>query len=158
LSPYKILAMRKTPGTPCVGICSSGIGDDVCRGCKRFAHEVINWNTYTNEQRHLVLSRLDNFLIQIIKNKIELIEIKELNKFSNVPTKRGDDIRDPYLMAYDLLKDKQLEVLKPEAHGFRVRHPYRHLPLSALHATITDEFFELSAAHYERYIAPGIVS
>ncbi|MEC7008614.1 MAG: DUF1289 domain-containing protein, partial [Pseudomonadota bacterium] len=30
--------------TPCIGVCSTGIGDSVCRGCKRFSHEVIHWN------------------------------------------------------------------------------------------------------------------
>ncbi|MDC1160500.1 DUF1289 domain-containing protein, partial [Luminiphilus sp.] len=23
--------------TPCIGVCSTGVGDVVCRGCKRFA-------------------------------------------------------------------------------------------------------------------------
>ena len=36
--------------TPCIGVCSTGIGDAVCRGCKRFTHEVIDWNGYSTEQ------------------------------------------------------------------------------------------------------------
>ncbi|MEL0305883.1 MAG: DUF1289 domain-containing protein, partial [Halieaceae bacterium] len=37
--------------TPCIGVCSTGVGDVVCRGCKRFAHEVIDWNGYSPEQK-----------------------------------------------------------------------------------------------------------
>ena len=37
--------------TPCVGICSTTYGDDVCRGCKRFIHEVINWNSFNPEEK-----------------------------------------------------------------------------------------------------------
>ena len=37
--------------TPCIGVCSTGIGDSVCRGCKRFSHEVIDWNSYSQEQK-----------------------------------------------------------------------------------------------------------
>ena len=42
-------------------MCSTGIGDSVCRGCKRFAHEVIDWNSYTPEQKDIVDRRLGDF-------------------------------------------------------------------------------------------------
>ncbi len=44
--------------TPCVGICSTTYGDLVCRGCKRFAHEIDQWNGYAGDQRVLVWERL----------------------------------------------------------------------------------------------------
>ena len=44
--------------TPCVGICSTTYGDLVCRGCKRFSHEIVAWNVYTEDQRERVWSRL----------------------------------------------------------------------------------------------------
>ena len=44
--------------TPCVGICSTTYGDLVCRGCKRYAHEIIQWNAYSQEQRGAVWQRL----------------------------------------------------------------------------------------------------
>jgi predicted Fe-S protein YdhL (DUF1289 family) len=44
--------------TPCVGICSTTYGDLVCRGCKRYAHEIDQWNGYELEQRSLVWERL----------------------------------------------------------------------------------------------------
>jgi len=44
--------------TPCIGICSTTYGDLVCRGCKRFAHEVVQWNGFAAEQRETVWARL----------------------------------------------------------------------------------------------------
>jgi hypothetical protein len=41
-----------------VGICSTTYGDLVCRGCKRFAHEIDQWNGYDDGQRQLVWERL----------------------------------------------------------------------------------------------------
>ena len=38
----------------------------MCRGCRRFNHEVIQWNTYTAEQRLAVWKRLDAQLDQIL--------------------------------------------------------------------------------------------
>lgn len=31
--------------------CTTGLGDDVCKMCKRTAREVIEWNSYTDEQK-----------------------------------------------------------------------------------------------------------
>ncbi|MEJ2131069.1 MAG: DUF1289 domain-containing protein, partial [Gammaproteobacteria bacterium] len=44
--------------TPCVGVCSTVYGDLVCRGCKRYAHEVIEWNRYEPQQKREVWRRL----------------------------------------------------------------------------------------------------
>ena len=44
--------------TPCVGICSTTYGDLVCRGCKRHAHEIVNWNGLDAEQRERIWLRL----------------------------------------------------------------------------------------------------
>lgn len=52
--------------TPCAGRCSTVFGDSVCRGCRRFNHEVIKWNTYTPEQHTAVWRRLDAQLNQIL--------------------------------------------------------------------------------------------
>ena len=58
---------RRIPSlTPCAGRCSTVFGDLVCRGCRRFNHEVIQWNTYTAEQRLSVWTRLDAQLDQIL--------------------------------------------------------------------------------------------
>ena len=43
--------MQKKTRTPCVGICSTTYGDEVCRGCKRFYFEVINWNKYDENEK-----------------------------------------------------------------------------------------------------------
>lgn len=52
--------------TPCAGRCSTVFGDSVCRGCRRFNHEVINWNRYTAEEKAAVWQRLDAQLDQIL--------------------------------------------------------------------------------------------
>lgn len=52
--------------TPCAGKCSTVFGDSVCRGCRRFSHEVIDWNKYTPEQQQSIWWRLDSQLDQIL--------------------------------------------------------------------------------------------
>ncbi|MBV1930444.1 MAG: DUF1289 domain-containing protein [Porticoccaceae bacterium] len=149
--------MPKAITSPCVGICSSGIGDDVCRGCKRFANEVIEWNAYSQEQRALIQQRLDNFLIQIIKLKIQLIDIKKLGFTLKEEHITFDENLDAHLWVYQLIKSRYREHIEPRVWGFKVRSPFQDLSMAALHESIEKEFYNLSQAHYERYVQPGIV-
>lgn len=59
------MLFEKVP-TPCVGICSTTFGDVVCRGCRRYLHEVIDWNRYSDEQKRLVWLRLDALQEQVL--------------------------------------------------------------------------------------------
>ena len=60
--------------TPCVGICSTTYGDDVCRGCKRFIHEVINWNSFKPEEKEAVWKRLEKLKSLIMQSKVEIFD------------------------------------------------------------------------------------
>lgn len=44
--------------SPCVGLCSTTYGDDICRGCYRTRHEVVEWNRLTDEQKNLIVERI----------------------------------------------------------------------------------------------------
>lgn len=55
----KINGEKDFTDSPCVGICSStSFGDEVCIGCGRTAQEVIEWNTYTDQQKIAINERL----------------------------------------------------------------------------------------------------
>ncbi|WP_188704258.1 DUF1289 domain-containing protein [Silvimonas iriomotensis] len=47
------------PATPCIAVCSTGMGDDVCRGCGRTFVEVSQWVMMTDEERGAVFDRLE---------------------------------------------------------------------------------------------------
>ncbi|MFJ1394140.1 DUF1289 domain-containing protein [Acinetobacter baumannii] len=67
--------------TPCAGRCSTVFGDQVCRGCRRFNHEVIQWNTYTAEQRLAVWKRLDDQLDQILVPMLPQANLQHVEGF-----------------------------------------------------------------------------
>lgn len=62
------------PKTPCVGLCSTVFGDSVCRGCRRFVHEVIDWNKYSPEQQHIIWQRLDEHLRLILPQFVKIYD------------------------------------------------------------------------------------
>ena len=72
--------MQKKTRTPCVGICSTTYGDEVCRGCKRFYFEVINWNKYDEDEKDAIWTRLESLKTQIIYSKIKKMKLWMLIK------------------------------------------------------------------------------
>lgn len=67
--------------TPCAGRCSTVFGDAVCRGCRRFNHEVIQWNTYSTVQQNAVWIRLDAQLDQILVPMLPLADLRHVEGF-----------------------------------------------------------------------------
>ncbi|WOE31405.1 MULTISPECIES: DUF1289 domain-containing protein [unclassified Acinetobacter] len=72
---------RLTALTPCAGRCSTVFGDAVCRGCRRFNHEVIYWNTYSAEQQTAVWLRLDVQLDQILIPMLPHANLDQVERF-----------------------------------------------------------------------------
>ncbi|MBF7686853.1 DUF1289 domain-containing protein [Acinetobacter rathckeae] len=67
--------------TPCAGRCSTVFGDQVCRGCRRFNHEVIRWNNYTPEQQLAVWKRLDEQLDRILVPMLVHANVLQVEQF-----------------------------------------------------------------------------
>jgi predicted Fe-S protein YdhL (DUF1289 family) len=138
--------------TPCIGVCSTGIGDAVCRGCKRFSHEVIDWNGYTPEQKSVIDQRLSGFLSQCVSNKTRVIDPALLEWQLRVQQIVYVERHDEYCWVFSLLKAGSGQIDKPLDYGFEVDRRYRDISLTALREMIDQEFYILSEAHYERYM------
>jgi len=104
--------------TPCIGVCSTGIGDVVCRGCKRFAHEVIHWNGYSQEQKRVIDQRLAQFLALCVANKFRITDLKLLTWQLEVQKIRYQADHDPYCHVFVLLKAGATQITEPEQFGF----------------------------------------
>ena len=136
--------------TPCIGVCSTGIGDSVCRGCKRFAHEVLHWNAYTNEQKLLIEQRLTQFLSQCVRNKLRVVDQVLLRRRLEELQIGFPQQRDAHCWAYCLLKAAATQIRDPAEFGLLIEAEYRAIPLAALRQVIDEEFYTLSDAYYER--------
>ena len=47
-----------TPDTPCIAICSTSQGDEVCKGCGRSFHEVQHWTGMSPAEKRRVWRRI----------------------------------------------------------------------------------------------------
>lgn len=138
--------------TPCVGVCSTGIGDDVCRGCKRFAHEVVNWNAFSQIQKQHIDSRLQLLLRQIVSAKLYIFDEALLSWQIQVQQLRVNQQHNLYCQLFALLKAGASQVSEPEAFGFCYQSGFESIPLRTLYEQIDQEFYLLSVAHYQRYL------
>ncbi|WP_372747475.1 DUF1289 domain-containing protein [Litorivivens sp.] len=138
--------------TPCIGVCSTALGDSVCRGCKRFSHEVIDWISYTEDQKRVIDRRLDDFLAQVVKNKLQVVDAGLLEWQLQAQQIRYKPHKCPEIWAFALLKAGAAQISDPADFGLAIDAQYRDVPLPQLRDMIDREFYILSEAHYERYM------
>ena len=143
--------MRKQrSSTPCLGICSTTYGDDVCRGCKRFIHEVINWNSYSNDEKEIVNSRLEEFKVTILSHRFKVTDAELLSSKLKEHAINFNDALDPITWIFDLLRASSQD-LDLELFGLELLPDHRTHSLSTIKDEINTELFELSQAHFDRY-------
>lgn len=141
--------MTNRTRTPCVGICSTTYGDEVCRGCKRFSFEVINWNGFAPEERESVWKRLEKLKTQIMSSRLQILEPELLdNKIRHYQLKIKDDLND-LSKAFELIKQVSESFNDLEEFGIKILN--KKQSLIELKEEIEDELYILSKAHYEKY-------
>lgn len=144
--------------TPCVGLCSTVYGDLVCRGCKRFHHEVVSWNAYSEEGKRSVWRRLELLLAQVMAAKLEIFDADLLRRQLESRQIRFVVEQSPYCWAYQLIARGARVIQQVEAYGVVLLPEFRDWALPELRDAIDREFFLLSEAHYQRYIAPQFLN
>ena len=143
--------MIKPIPTPCIGVCSTVLGDGVCRGCKRFAHEVIQWNSYTHTQKRVVDDRLQQQLTQIMQTYVEIVDGELLLQQIAVNKIASAEHRNLYCRAYDLLRAGAGQMQRLENFGLRAQSDQQYLSATQLKEAIDADFRALSEAYYHRY-------
>ena len=142
--------MSNSVKTPCVGICSTVFGDEVCRGCKRFQHEIIQWNGYDDVAKRSVLNRLELLKVQIMESKIRITD-ESLLKAQLLEFKiKFEEDNNSLCWVFDLLRSGSQSIVSPTDFGFELKDNSVS-NLSELKKVMEEELFKLSEAHYQRY-------
>ena len=142
--------MTRSVKTPCIGVCSTVFGDEVCRGCKRFQNEVIDWNSYQDSQKIAVLSRLESLKTQIMESKISIVNKKLLqNQLDTLDIKYVIE-DNPFCWVFDLLRQASQSIDSLQDFGVVLKDGVEN-NLFELKKVIETELFSLSEAHFQRY-------
>ena len=139
---------KKRSSTPCLGICSTTFGDEVCKGCKRFAHEIVSWTKYSPEEREIINLRLEQFKIQILKRRFKIINADLFASKLDEKAINFNHSLDPLTWIFDLFRAAGAQPIK--LTDFGVENLISYDP-KTIKDEINDELRELSEAHHERY-------
>lgn len=148
--------MRKKVKTPCIGLCSTVYGDWVCRGCKRFHLEVIDWNTYSFSEKKAVWQRLEQLLTQVVLGRFHIQDALLLQHQLRQRAISFDVDHSAGVWLYQLLLKGARLIQNLEAYGVQVRPEYQGYSLLELRDQIDQNFYSLSYAYYERHMLPAL--
>ena len=139
---------KKRSSTPCLGICSTTFGDEVCKGCKRFSHEIVSWTKYSLEEREIVNDRLEKFKVQILQHRFEIIDQDLFESKLEEKAINFNHSLDPLTWIFDLFRAAGSQSFDIESFG--IKQLYQFDP-KTIRDEINKELLELSEAHHERY-------
>ena len=144
--------MRKNrSSTPCIGICSTTFGDDVCKGCKRFSHEITNWGKFSTDERAVVNSRLEQFKTTILEEKFTISDCELFESKMNEFSINFNSSLDPITWIFDLLRASSNKDLNVNDFGVEILPAFSDLSLIELRDLINQEMLQLSEAHYYKF-------
>ena len=135
---------KKRSSTPCLGICSTTFGDEVCKGCKRFAHEIVSWTKYSQEEREIVNDRLEKFKIQILQHRFA---ITDKNLFESMLEEKAINFNhslDPLTWIFDLFRAAGSQTF--DISNFGIKSLVQFNP-KTIRDEINNELLELSLIH-----------
>ncbi|MES3040391.1 MAG: DUF1289 domain-containing protein [Pseudomonadota bacterium] len=142
------MLFRSVP-TPCIGICSTTYGDTVCRGCRRYLHEVIEWNRFADSEKRLIWQRLDGLLQQVMPRYFEILDADLLRRellARRIPLREEASA---WTWLQQLLKQMARQVNDLAVFGVR-RIDNTGLDLYGLREQLNSELHMLASAYYER--------
>lgn len=125
--------------TPCIGVCSTIYGDMVCRGCKRFYDEIIDWNGLSDEEKLVVLSRLNRLYEDTLSQYLTIVDAVLLQqKCQRFNVKIRPEFS-PYSWAYLLLREGAEKIRDISKYGITLKQEGHSL--KALYQHIDDQLF-----------------
>ncbi len=141
--------MRKNrSSTPCLGICTTTFGDEVCKGCKRFSYEIVNWTQFTKEERSIVNNRLEEFKVTILKDRFKIIDQNLLETRLDENAINFNHSLNPLTWIFDLFRAAGSQEFDLEKFGIKSINYY---DAKTIKDEINNELLQLSEAHHERY-------
>ena len=139
---------KKRSSTPCLGICSTTFGDEVCKGCKRFAHEIVSWTKYSEEEREIVNDRIEKFKIIILQNRFKIVDSNLLATKLQEKAINYNHSLDPLTWIFDLFRAAGSQSFDLSEYGIKELINFEP---KTIKDEINDELLELSEAHHDRY-------
>ena len=132
--------------TPCIGICSTVYGDDVCRGCQRTFVEITQWNGYDNHQKRTVLDRIAELKQQVLQKHFNIVDQVQLAKVFTSLQVRQTEHTDSWSQLYFVLRTsaQQLADLSSIGVAFASESRWNNMRVAKAFAKIDEEIYAMA--------------
>ena len=132
-------------------MCSTTYGDLVCRGCRRFSHEVRDWNRYEDTEKRAVLTRLEQLQLQTLQRVFSVTDPERLWDACQQLRVRGARYdQDPLCWAAELVRMGGGALGRLDTFGIQVMPAYEHEPLEQLSEWLIKVLYQRAEAEYDR--------
>lgn len=131
--------------SPCVGLCSTTLGDRVCRGCQRIDSEIRDWPALTGEQRRCRMAELDRLRAEVAGRFLRVTDPSSLEAQLRRHRIRFRDEQPPLSRAVELLRVGRGRIRDLSRYGLAARDGD---DVARLHDRITAELLD-AAEHRE---------
>ena len=142
--------LNATINTPCVGICSTVYGDEICRGCKRFYKEIIDWNSFADEAKQVVFQRLSELMSTTVRQFLIITNPALLQQQLEQLQIRYHPTDDAFCWAHHLLRFLQDKPQALKHYGVAAKPEYAENSLRELFTLIDEALFVVAGDYYRR--------
>jgi len=120
----------------------------VCRGCRRFAHEIVEWNGYTEAQKASILERLKQIKSSVLSQHLVVSNESKFEKFCKALGFELIDINDQIyaVLSYLITKSESLDSAGLEV----IRVGDESSGVAELMRFLESEMYLRAQAQYER--------
>jgi predicted Fe-S protein YdhL (DUF1289 family) len=129
--------------SPCIGICSTVYGDNICRGCKRSYTEVIDWNRYDAAQKKRIHQRLQHNIEKVVADFLVVENSTLLKAQLDQVALRPVLYDSPLYWAHELLRLKANQIEDLQSYGLGAKPPYDRCSANALFTEMDAQLYRL---------------
>lgn len=129
--------MGATITSPCVGLCSTTLGDRVCRGCQRGDDEIRDWFALSAAERAERMAELDALRETVAGHYLRLVDAERLEAQLERHRIRVRPEQPPLSRAVELLRVGRQRIRDLSRYGLAPREAFGDLDVGELHARLS---------------------
>ena len=133
-------------GSPCVGLCSTTLGDSICRGCQRSDAEIRDWFGLTGDQRAARILELDALREAVAGRYLRLVDGAALEAQLKRHRIRFRPDQPGLSRAVELLRVGRERIQELSRYGLAPVGQGEGLAVAELHARLAAELHEAAEA------------
>ncbi|PMR71755.1 DUF1289 domain-containing protein [Billgrantia endophytica] len=119
--------------SPCVGLCSTTLGDSVCRGCQRGDVEICDWFGLSADERAVRMAELDTLRATVAARYLRVVDPGCLEEQLRRHRIRFRPEQPPLSRAMELLRIGRGRIQELSCYGLEPCEPVAGLRVGELH-------------------------